>query len=445
MKPGFDAIIVGGGFAGLSCGAALAAKGARALLLEKKPHLGGRAYSFRDAETGDAIDNGQHLFMGCYRQTRRFLRDIGTEPLLRFPPGLRVDFADSAGGTDALSCPGFLPPPWNLAVGVLGMRRLSLVDKLSLLKVGSALKRHNGKGEIDRLSVRQWLRSAGCSAELQRRLLDPIALGALNDDPEIASATGLVQVLREIFLSDSESSRLGLSCVGLSELYTGAAKAAIEKAGGEVRLSSRVSRILERDGKVVGLALDSGETLETTAVVSTLAPWDLSRVEMPPALRGPWEELGSSPIISLGLWLDREALRQPLLGLIGTEIQWVFNKSAIMEIPGPGQYLALVISGARRHLASGPKALLELALKELSACVPDFPRAGLRRWKVVKEPFATLSPVPGAEILRPEPGEGMPGFYWAGDWTRTGLPATIESAVVSGRRVAERISAGISA
>ena len=89
-----DVLILGGGFAGLSCAVALADRGLRVVVLEKKPHLGGRAYSFKDPESGEVIDNGQHLFMGCYRHTRKFLAAIGSESLLRFPDKIRVDFAE---------------------------------------------------------------------------------------------------------------------------------------------------------------------------------------------------------------------------------------------------------------------------------------------------------------------------------------------------------------
>jgi uncharacterized protein with NAD-binding domain and iron-sulfur cluster len=139
-----DVLILGGGFAGLSCACALAEAGLRVTLLEKKPHLGGRAYSFKDAETGDIVDNGQHLFMGCYRETRAFLAQIGTADRLGLADDIRVDFADASGGRDALKCPTALGAPLHLALGVLGLKGLSMLDKLGLLKLDSELKRLKG-------------------------------------------------------------------------------------------------------------------------------------------------------------------------------------------------------------------------------------------------------------------------------------------------------------
>jgi len=125
--------------------------------------------------------------------------------------------------------------------------------------------------------------------------------------------------------------------------------------------------------------------------------------------------------------------------MLNTETHWVFNKTMIQSIKENGQTLATVISGAHKAIGYSPEKILETAKRDLTACIPEFSTAKIISSKVVKEPFATLSPVPGDEAKRPEPGTGMPGFAFAGDWTRTGLPATIESACLSGHLAAERI------
>ena len=436
-----DAIVLGGGFAGLSCAVSLAHAGKRVVLLEKKPHLGGRAYSFKDAETGDLVDNGQHLFMGCYRETRAFLDRIGTGDKLKLSDEIRVDYADAAGGRDALICPTRLGAPLHLAAGVLGLKGLSISDKLGLVRLDLKLRALRARNplppELDGLTVRAWLTSLRQSPRIQERLFDPIALGALNDDPAVAAATGFVQVLTRAFYDGVEGSKLGVSTVGLSDLYVDAARAFVEARGGRVLLSKKV--------KAIGAGLvtcEDSETFTAPHVVSSLPPWDLLKLELPASLRGSWQGLKPAPIVSISLWLDRPVIEEPLIGLLGTEIQWVFNKTRIHSLPGGGQYLALVISGAHKQVAADPKLLLEIAKRDLARCFPDFQKATIKRWKVVKEPFATLSPVPGSDALRPGPSSGTPGFVFAGDWTRTGLPATIESAVLSGRRAAQLILDG---
>ena len=440
---GFDALILGGGFSGLSCAAALSERGLRVLLIEKKPRLGGRAFSFPDPESGMPLDNGQHLFMGCYRQTRRFLGRIGAASLLRFQKALRVDYADAEGRRDVLACPSGLGSPWHLAWGVLRLKGLGLRDKWGLLRLDRYMRKLKRGGdipaELDRATVRQWLDSLGQARRIQERLFDPIAQGALNEDPELAAATGLAQVMLGVFYQDAEGSRLGLSSVGLSDLYTGAARRFIESRGGEVRISAKAKGLREEGGRVRGAVLESGETLSAPCIVSTLPPWELGRLELPQALRGAWEGLGAAPIVSVGLWLERPVIEEPLVGMLGTDVQWVFNKSRILGREGGGQYLSLVISAARRHLSWEPQALVELAAADLARCFPEFSKAKIARSNVFKEPLATLSPVPGSDASRPAPGSGMPGFCFAGDWTRTGLPATIESAVAAGHAAAEAV------
>ena len=435
-----DAIILGGGFAGLSCAVTLAEKGKKVLVLDKKPHLGGRAYSFE--ENGLEIDNGQHLFMGCYFATRKFLKTIGTEAKLDIYNDVSVDYAEPGGLRDRLSCPSWLPAPLHLAAGLLGLRGVSLKEKTALLAFDRALKSmKNGPipKAVEELTVRQWLDSLGLSSNFQTRFFDPAAIGILNDAPTVASAAGFIQALRTMFFTGRDSSRFALAKTGLSELYTIAARDYIEQRGGRVISNAKAAALIEEGGQVCGIKTDMDSRFETNHVVSTLPPWDLKRLGLPDALRGAWETLAPAPIVGVTLKIDRPVMTERFLGMLHTETHWVFNKTLIQNIKEDGQTLAVVISGAHKQIGYSPEKLLHAAIRDLSACIPDFPKAKVLASKVVKEPYATLSPTPGAEAKRPDPGSGMPGFSFAGDWTRTGFPATIESACLSGQMVADRL------
>src|SRR5271157_6076282 len=134
-----DVLIIGGGLAGLAAGVALAESGKRVCLLEQKPHLGGRARSFRDPTTGSIVDNGQHLFMGCYHSTIKFLKTIGTLDRLHFQPRLAVPFLDRSGRLTRLDCPDW-PSPWHLLLGVLRSGSFSFRQKLEVLQLGKGLR-----------------------------------------------------------------------------------------------------------------------------------------------------------------------------------------------------------------------------------------------------------------------------------------------------------------
>ena len=433
-----DVLILGAGFAGLSCAAALAEKGRKVLVLEKKPHLGGRAYSFDEA--GLEVDNGQHLFMGCYHATRRFLKKIGTEDKLDIYRDVVVDYAEPGGRKDRLDCPSWLPAPLHLAAGLLGLKGVPLMDKTALFAFDSALKSMaNGEipDRVEKMTVRQWLTSLGLSTTFQTRFFDPAAIGILNDKPEVASAAGFVQALREMFFTGRESSRFALAKTGLSDLYTDAALDFIEKRGGRVISTAKVAGLIEEGGRVRGAVTDMGSRFEAHNTISTLPPWELKKLTLPSVLRGAWETLAPAPIVGATLKLDRPVMTERLIGMLNTETHWVFNKTRIHGLTGEGQTIAVVISGAHEQISYSPEKILSAATRDLTSCLPGFAKAKVLASKIVKEPFATLSPVPGSEALRPLPGTGMPGFMFAGDWTRTGFPATIESACVSGERAAE--------
>lgn len=435
-----DVLVLGGGFAGLSCAVSLAERGRKAVVLEKKPHLGGRAYSFE--ENGLEVDNGQHLFMGCYRETRRFLKTIGTEGKLDVYDDVVVDYAEPGGKRDRLSCPSWLPAPLHLAAGLMGLGGVSLREKKALIAFDLALKAMKAgpvPEAVEKMTARQWLTSLGISKNFQTRFFDPATIGILNENPEAASAAGLVQAMREMFFTGRDSSRFALAKTGLSELYTDAARDFIEKRGGRVISSAKAAGLIEEGGRVRGIVTDMDSRFMADHVVSTLPPRDLKKLALPAELRGPWEALAPAPIVGATLRLDRPVMTERFVGLLNTETHWVFNKTMIHGSKEGGQTLAAVISGAHAQIGQSPERLLASMVRDLSSCLPEFSKARVLASKVVKEPFATLSPVPGAEAKRPEPGSGMPGFSFAGDWTRTGLPATIESACLSGSIAAQSI------
>ncbi len=437
----FDVLVIGGGFAGLSAATILSEQGKKVLLLEKKPHLGGRAYSFIDSKTGHEIDNGQHLFIGAYAETRKFIGRIGSSPLLRFEEKLNLHFKDSSGQSARLSAPSLFPAPLDFAWGVFNLKGLSLKEKISAGKVFREIKKFRTEsdysGKIERLSVRQWLNSLGQSSSIQKRLWEPLAIGILNENAQTASALGLIQALEKILSgTPKNASRLGYSQVGLSSLYVQQAEAYIQKRQGSVLYSSKISSILYQEGRACGVTCDDGRTFNARHVLLTLPPWDLKRLNVPDWLKTGLESFSTSPIIGLSLWLDRPITPNQTTGLIDTQFHWAFNKNRIWNLPGKTQYLALVISAAHAELKKEPQEILEIAKKEL-AVFPEFKKAKIIHWRLIKEPFATPSPKPGLEEMRPFPGEVSPGLILAGDWTRTGLPATIESAVLSGHRAAE--------
>jgi squalene-associated FAD-dependent desaturase len=439
-----EVLIIGGGFAGLTAGVALAEAGRQVRLLEQKPHLGGRARSFTDPTTGSIVDNGQHILMGCYHATQRFLAALGTLDRIDFQPRLRLQFLEAPGQLTSLDCPN-LPAPWHLLAGVLRSGSFTWREKLQILRLGRrfafspSASPSNG---FDRLTVEEWLAHLGQSEKLRRKFWDLISIAALNEDPRIASAPLFERVLRLALFTSAADSRLGLGRVGLSECYTEAAKNYIEARGGKVELSRSVAGVLINDGACEGVQQANGDTLAGRTVLSAV-PW----FQLPPLLPGGLlrEEpffggilsLRPAPIISLYLWFDRPITDLDFAGLRGTAFQWLFNKGSVH---GSNDHcVSLVLSGAHAHIDRGKEELIALARRELGELLPPARSAQVIHALLIKERFATFSPTWEAEQVRPSATTPVRGLYLAGDWIATGLPATIEGAVQSGYSAAEAI------
>jgi squalene-associated FAD-dependent desaturase len=428
-----DVVVVGAGFAGLAAATSLAERGARVLLCEARPHPGGRARSWTDPETGSVIDNGQHLFAGSYAETMRFLDRIGTRGSLRLQERLVVPFADP-GGRIAAYGTGWGSGRMGALTALLRAPRLSAADRLRLLRV--ALQARKQAQTLDRVTVREWLLSLGQSEAALQGLWEPLATAALNERPERASALGLAQVLRSGFLDGMPRGGLGLSAVGLSDLYANPSLPYLRARGAEVRLKTPVMRILEAGERCSGVVLSGGVRVESGEVIACVPPADLLQL-LPPALAeipffGGATRLTDSAIVSVYLWFGAKvALGVSFAALLGGFWHWVFDRGRDSH-----HVLTFVRSAANDILGESKETLVRAALADLDRFFPRAARLAPRHTLVVKERGATVSLPPGSAPLRPGTRTPLARLYLAGDWTSTGLPATIEGAVASGHAAA---------
>jgi squalene-associated FAD-dependent desaturase len=444
MRP--DVVVLGAGFAGLSAAVRLTRDGARVLVLEARSRLGGRATAFPDRDTGELVDNGQHVLMGCYTDTFEFLREIGAMGNVRLDPQLAITMIDRTGRRTRLSCPS-LPAPLHLVAGVLEWEALGWRDRLSVLGMATPLKharRELTPGATMRAAspdetVTSWLIRNGQTPRLRELLWDPLALAALNQPPEQAAAPPFARVLAEMFSDDSRAAAIALPTKPLHLMYAEPARAYLEAHGSAVRTGAAATIALTADrSAVVGVRV-GGEAWPADRVISSVPWFALAGLfdEAPPALHGVLDRaarMTSSPIVTVNLWFDRPVLDLPVLGLPGRAMQWVFDKRLVLG--DDASHLSLVSSGAADILAETNIELVHRAHGELLDALPDVRAARLLQATVVREPRATFSLAPG-QPARPTAETDLHGFLLAGDWTATGLPATIESAVRSGHRAAE--------
>ncbi len=434
-----DVVVIGAGFAGLSAAAMIADHGARVLVLEARPILGGRASAVRDAATGERLDNGQHVLMGCYDETFAFLRRIGTMDRVRRQAGLGVSMIEQDGRRSRLQLPP-LPAPLHLLAGVMAWEALGWRETWAVIRVGLALGRDGRRDRDARAdvsgTVRDWLVSHGQTPRLIALFWEPLALAALNQPIDQAAAATFVEVLVRMFGPEAERASLVVPAVPLDDLYAEPARAWLEARGSRVRTSA-VARVLIEGGRVTGVDV-RGERIPASRVIVS-APWfSLGQVfgDAPAALApllASAAATGSSPIVTVNLWFDRPVMDEILVGLPGRRFQWVFDKAAVF---GRAQsHLSLVSSGAAPVVAESNEALIDLAVREVRESHPRARAAVLRHASAVRERHATFSLAPG-QPPRPSTRTPVEGLFLAGDWIDTGLPATIESAVVSGHLAA---------
>jgi squalene-associated FAD-dependent desaturase len=286
-------------------------------------------------------------------------------------------------------------------------------------------------------TVENWLIRNRQTAVLREMLWNPLALATLNQPPARAAAPPFARVLGEMFGRDPRSAALVLPARPLHLMYAEPARAYIESRGGAVRTGAPAKIAVDTGGMPTVAA--NGERWTPAAVISAI-PWhglpDLFE-RVPAALAETVDRarrMESSPIVTVNLWFDRQVIDEPILGLPGRAMQWVFDKRIVFG--GSASHLSLVSSGAGPLVQRSNDELIATAHRELLEALPAIRAARLVRATVVREPHATFSLAPG-QPARPGTRTGVRGFFLAGDWIDTGLPATIESAVRSGHRAAE--------
>ena len=425
--------VIGGGFAGLAAATALTEAGVPVHVVEARPTLGGRANAFRDPITGERIDNGQHVLAGCYTETLGFLTRIGTATRLHRPSTLRVPMIDEDGSRTELVLPA-LPSPLDLVAAVFAWEALTLADRWSLLRLGTALRGDPTIGAHE--TVRQWLERRHQSPRLCRLFWEPLALAALNQSIDAASAESFVAVTSRMFAPVPEAATLLVPSVPLDELYAIPAKGFLERAGSAVTTHAKAHVVFDR-GRVAGV--QTHEAFVAASQVISAVPWFALADTLPQApeslahIIANARELGSAPIVTVNLWFEGYAPSDTMLGLPGRTFQWIFDRRRLV---GHSQtHLSLVSSGAEHVCDRTNDELISIAVSELRAAIAELRTAALRHASVVRERRATFSLKPGSPP-RPATATPVAGLLLAGDWIDTGLPATIESAVVAGHRAA---------
>jgi hydroxysqualene dehydroxylase len=403
--------IVGAGLAGLSCALKLGEEGRRVVLHEAARMAGGRCRSYFDPALGLTIDNGNHLLLSGNRAARDYLARIGASDALMGPDHCVFDFVDVRDGARWRLRPNDSRAPWWIFAP---SRRVPGSKPLDYLSAARLLRSKQGATIGETMS---------CTGLLYERLWEPVLLAALNTEPKEASAELAGAVLRETLAAGGAACRPMVAKSGLGAAFIDPVLKRLEALGVETRFGARLRSLELAERQVT--RLDFGEVAialgENDRLVLAVPPW--TAAELLPGLSAPDD---CRAILNAHFKIAPPPGQPALVGMVGALSEWLFAFD---------DRLSVTISGADRLMDDAREDLAQRIWAEVAA-VTGLPQE-VPTWQIVKEKRATFAATPAQERRRPGPRTRWRNLLLAGDWTATGLPATIEGAIRSGFRAAE--------
>ncbi len=429
-------IVVGGGLAGLSTSVYLSLKNYNVTLIEASPKFGGRTYSLYNSTYKDEYNNGQHIMMGCYKNTLDYLETIGSYNLLSIQPSLNITFVEEGGSQYQLKAPKYFYP-FNLLIAILNYKTLSLGNRFKLVDFFLDLM-CCFKDDLSKMTVVDWFLLKNQNDETISKLWETLVVGTMNTTPDKASAEIFYNVLKEVFLSGNSSTKIIIPNGGLSKLFVEPALLTLEKNNSGCVTSEKVESIVVSNSKVSKVITNKNSYQDFDALVLALPPHSLDKIkflddsnnEIVPLFKIHLSGFKYSSILNVHLWLNKNPFTKKFYGLIDSEIHWLFNNT---------KHINLTTSSADHLINLDNDEIMQDFYEELENYFPSFNRSMVESWKIIKEKRATFIPDYASNSLRKEIQSPYSNMFFAGDWTDTGFPSTIEGAVMSGKLASEKI------
>ena len=441
-----SAIVFGGGLAGIATSARLAEGGWDVTLLEARSGLGGRVFSFPEPRSGRILDNGQHIIVGACTNLIAFLETIEARHLWHLQPKLDVavyDRRQRLGRLYGVSAPS----PMHLLPAFLSYSHLGWLDKAKVARaIISMMLVNRHDPELENMTFYDWLKSRGQPDRIVANLWNVLIEGTLNDNIRAVSASMGLMIIQDGLLAGRRTINVGYPTAPLNDALAGPAQTYLEKLGVRIISGSSV-RCVNTDSncRVENVTTGDGSSWRADVYVSAVPFWTL-----PKLFSGPMAEtatvrwlsnLQTSPIVNAYLLYDRPVMAGDFCYVLDSPLQWVFNSTLIYgdEIQGNQQALSVSVSAAWEYIDVARPRFADTIANEMLEAFPKARDATLLDAVVVKQRNATFRCTPGANGFRPGPRTESPNLFLAGEWTNTGWPSTMESAVISGYNAADAV------
>jgi squalene-associated FAD-dependent desaturase len=438
------AVIIGGGLAGLAAASALGEQGWSVDLHESRTRLGGRASSFQDKTTNEVIDNCQHVTMGCCTNFQHFCKTTGTDHFFRDEPYLYFIGPDNKVNQFGSS---LLPAPFHLSSS---FRRLSYFSLREKIQIARALKKLMGwkDDQTERLSFSDWLKQQKQSEHVIEHFWKVVLTSALSESMDRISLPYARKVFRDGFVANKKGWCMSVPVVPLNQLYGDVLNDWFKDHQVNIQMNSAIQHLEIEGNRVVYAITSKGEKLEAdefiiaipqTRIRSLFNEENINLLQIPKA-----EKLESASISSIHLWLDQPIMELPHAVITGRMIQWIFNRDMLQSnkkdrTNSKTFYYQIVISASNELLKKPHKEIIEIAINELTEIWPEMKQVKVIHSRMVSEHHAVISVTPESEKYRLKQKTAIENLNFAGDWTVTGWPSTMEGAVRSGYLAVENI------
>ena len=443
-----DVIILGGGLAGIAAALRCLKHGVQPTLIERRPYLGGRAFSFSDQSNGEEIDNGQHVILGACDQFLELVEELGTSDQIDLEPTLDVPVSN-AGRISRLRASRIFG---NVAA-LLRYGHLNLSERFAIARVMAGLKfskpKHQEETHAKSISFAEWLSSRGQSDAAIARFWSLFILPVFNCKIEEVAAYDAIEFTRTYLIGRASDAAIGYPKRGLSSLIGTPAEKLLRSRGAELVTNVRTETLTVRADDNFDIGLSSGEILRSKSVIACLAPNALRAILPKNDQRsaGTKETLMAieySPIVAVHLWYEQPVMTERVIAFIDPGLQWVFNDTALRRNSTDGrQHIVVSLSGADEWATMTKSEVLSKIQRLMKFAFPKVGETRLVKSSIAKTLEATIKVKPESHPQRLDSQTSIPGLYLAGDWTNTGLPATMEGAVQSGNIAAELAIANV--